>query len=105
MTDQDTKDIFKLLPITLYKRNSNIRIHLVRSLHRQPTMFSDVGTHSSKRRRRNNCIFVTNGTTTHMKVPRGSINVTETLIWITRNIVYGIIYKRCHIIYIGETVR
>ena len=41
----------------------------------------------------------------HIKGSRGSINVTETLTCINKNIAYGIICKRCRITYIGETGR
>ena len=46
---------------------------------------------------------MTNCSATHIKSPKGSINVTETYTCISNNIVYGIICKRRHIIYIGET--
>ena len=51
MTDQDTKDIFKLLPITSYKRERNLCSHLVRASEPQSLIFSDDGTFSCKRRR------------------------------------------------------
>ena len=38
----------------------------------------------------------------HMNGPKGSLNVTKTLTCISKNIVYGIICKRYHIISIGE---
>ena len=46
MTDQDTKDIFKLLPITSYKRERNLCNHLVRASEPQSLIFSDAGTFS-----------------------------------------------------------
>ena len=49
--------------------------------------------------------FVTNCSAIHIKGPRGSFNVTEPFTCISMNIVYGIISKRCNIIYIGETGR
>ena len=105
MTDQDTKDIFKLLPITSYKRQRNLCSHFVRASEPQTLMFSDAGTDSFKRRRCNACKFVTNCSAMHTKSPRGSFNVTEMFTCISKNIVYGIIYNRCNIIYIGETCR
>ena len=60
MTDQDTIDIFKLLPITSYKRERNLCSHLVRASEPQSLIFSDAGTFSCKRRRCNACKFVTN---------------------------------------------
>ena len=105
MTDQDTKDIFKLLPITSYKRERNLSNHFVRASDRQPPVFSDAGTFSCNRRRCNACKFITNCSALHIEGPNGSINVTETSTCISENIVYGIICKRCNIIYIGETGR
>ena len=105
MTDQDTKDIFKLLPITSYKRERNLCNHLVRASEPQSLIFSDASTFSCKRRRCNTCKFVTNCSAIHIKGPKGSFNVTETSTCISRNIVHGIICRRCNIIYIGETGR
>ena len=39
----------------------------------------------------------------HIMDSKGSFDVTETLTRISKNIVYGIICRRCIIIYIGET--
>ena len=105
MTDQDTKDIFKLLPITSYKRERNLCNHLVRASESQPLIFSDVGTFSCKRIRCNTCKFVTNCSAMHIKGPKGSFNVTEPFTCISKSIVHGIICKRCNIIYMGETGR
>ena len=105
MTDQGTKDIFKLLPITSHNRERNQCSHLVRASEPQTLMFSDAGTLSCKRRRCNLCIFVTNCSAIHIVVPKGSFNVTETFTCISKKIVYGIICKRCNVIYIGETGR
>ena len=105
MTDQDTKDIFKLLPITSYKRERNLCNHLVRASEPQSLIFSDAGTFSCQRRRSNTSKFVSNYSAIHIKGPKGSFNVTETFTCISKNIVYGIICKRCNIIYIGETGR
>ena len=105
MTNQDTKDIFKLLPITSYKRERNLCNHLVRASEPQSHIFSDAGTFSCKRRRCNTCKFVTNCSATHIEGPKGSFNVTQPFTCISKNIVYGIICKRCNIIYIGETGR
>ena len=103
MTDQDTTDIFKLLPITSYKRERNICNHFVCASEPQPLMFSDAITFSCKRRYIHTCKFVTNCSAILMKGPKGSLNVTETLNCISKNIVYGIICKRRNIIYIGNT--
>ena len=105
MTDQDTKDIYKLLPIASYKRERNLCSHLVRASEPQSLLFSDAGTFSCKRRRCNTCKFVTNCSAIHIKGPNGSFNVTEPFTCISKNIMYGIICKRCNIIYIGETGR
>ena len=105
MTDQDTKDIFKILPSTSYKRERNLCNQLVRASEPQSLIFSDAGTFSCKRRRCNTCKFVTNCSAIHKEGPKGSINVTETFACISKSIVYGIICKRCNIIYIGETGR
>ena len=105
MTDQDTKDIFKLLPITSYNRERKLCNHLVRASEPQSLIFSDVGNFSCKRRRCNTCKFVTKCSAIHIKGPKGSFNVTEPFTCISKNIVYGIICKRCSIIYIGETGR
>ena len=102
MTDKDTKDIFKLLPI---KRERNLCNHLVRASEPQSLIFSDAGTFSCKCRRCNTCKFVTNCSAIHIKGPKGSFNVTEPFTCISKNIVYGIICKPCNIIYIGETGR
>ena len=66
---------------------------------------SDAGTFSCKRRRCNTCKFVTNCSAIHIKGSNGSFNVTQPFTCISKNIVYGIICKRCNIIYIGETGR
>ena len=105
MTDQDTKDIFKLLPITSYKRERNLCNHLVRASEPQSLIFSDAGTFSCKRRRCNICKFITNCSVIHIKGPKGSFNVAQPFTCISKNIVYGNICKRCNIIYIGETGR
>ena len=105
MTDQDTKDIFKLLPITSYKREPNPCNHLVRASEPQSLIFSDAGTFSCKRRRCNACKFVTNCSAIHIKGTKGSFNVTQPFTCIYKNIVYGIICRRCNIIYIGENGR
>ena len=105
MTNQDTKDIFKLLPITSYKRERNLCNHLVRASEPQSHIFSDAGTFSCKRRRCNTCKFVTNCSATHIEGPMGSFNVTQPFTCISQKIIYGIICKRCNIIYIGETGR
>ena len=55
MTDQDTKDIFKLLPITSYKCERNLCNHLVRASEPQSLISSDAGTFSCKRRRCTTC--------------------------------------------------
>ena len=47
ITDQDTKDIFKLLPIISYKREHDLCSHLIRASEPQTLMFSDAGTLSS----------------------------------------------------------
>ena len=60
MTDQDTNDILKLLPITSYKRERNLCNHLAHVSEPQPPMFSDTGTFTCKRRRCNTCKFITN---------------------------------------------
>ena len=70
MTDQDTKNILKLLPITSYKRECNLCNHLVRSSEPQSLIFSDAGTVSCKRRRCNTCKFVTNCSAMHIKGPK-----------------------------------
>ena len=77
MTDQDTKEIFKLLPITSYNRERNLCSHLVRATEPQSFIFSDAGTFSCKRRRCTTCKFVTNCSTMHIIGPRGSFNVIE----------------------------
>ena len=105
MTDQYTKDIFKLLSITSYKRERNLCSHLIRASEPQSLIFSDAGTFFCKRRRCNTCKFVTNCSAIHVKSPRGSFNVTQPVTCISKNIVYGIICKRYDIIYIGETGR
>ena len=105
MTDQDTKDIFKLLPITSYKRERNLCNHLVCVSEPQTLMFSDASTFSCKCRHCNTCKFVTNWSAIHIKGPKGSFNVIETFTCISKNIIYGIICKRCIVIYIGETGR
>ena len=105
LRDQDTKDIFKLLPITSYKRESNICRNLVRASEPQSLMFSDAGTFSCKRRRCNTCKFVTNCSAMRIKGPKGSFNATQPITCIHKDIVYGIICKRCNIIYNGETGR
>ena len=71
MTDQDTKDIFKLVPITSYKRDRNLRNHLVRASETQSLIFSDAGTFSCKRRLCNTCKFITNCSAIHIKEPSG----------------------------------
>ena len=43
MTDQHTKDIFKLFPITSYKRERNLCNHLVRASEPQSLIFSYAG--------------------------------------------------------------
>ena len=63
MTDQDTKDIFKLLLITSYKRE---RSHLVRASEPQLLIFSDAGTFLCKCRRCSTCKFVTNCSAIHI---------------------------------------
>ena len=103
MTDQDTKDIFKLLHITSHKRN--LCNHLVSASEPQSRIFSDAGTFSCKRRRCNTCKFVTNCSAIHIEGPKGSFNVTEPFTCISKNIVHSIICKQCNIIYIGETGR
>ena len=70
MTDQDTKDILKLLPITSYKRERSLCNHLVSASETQPLMFSGAGNSSCKRRRCNTCKFVTNCSAIHIKGPR-----------------------------------
>ena len=98
MTDQGTKDIFKLLPITSYKRERNLCNHLVRASEPQSLIFSDAGTISCKRRRCNTCKFVTNCSAIRTNGPKGSFDMTETFTCISKNIVHGIICKRCNII-------
>ena len=105
LTDQDTKDIFKLLPITSYKRERNLCNHLDRASEPQSLIFSDAGTFSYKRRRCNTCKFETNCSAIHIIGPKGPFNVTKPFTCISKNIVHGIICKRCNIIYIGETGR
>ena len=51
------------------------------------------------------CKFMTNCSAIHIKGPKLSFNVTQPFTCISKNIVYGIICKRCNIIYIGETGR
>ena len=94
-----------LLPITSYKRERNLCNYLVRASESQSLIFSDAGTFSCKRRRCNTCKFVTNCSAIHIKVPKGAFDVTHPFTCISKNIVYGIICKRCIIIYIGETGR
>ena len=65
MTDQDTKNILKLLPITSYKRERNLCNKLVRASEPQALMFSDAGPFSFKRRCCNTCIYVTNCSAIH----------------------------------------
>ena len=105
MTDQDTKNILKLLPITSYKPERKLCNHLVRASEPQSLISFDAGTFSCKRRRCNTCKYVTNCSAIHIKGHKGSFNVTQPSTCISKNIVYGIICKRCNIIYIGETVR
>ena len=45
MTNQDTKDIFKLLPITSYKREHNLFNHLVCASEPQPPVLLNAGTY------------------------------------------------------------
>ena len=105
MTDQDTKDIFKLLPFTSCKSERNLCNHLVRASERQPLTFSDAGTFHCKRRYCNAYKFVTNCSAIHVKGPKVSFDVIGTFNGISKNIVYGIICKRCNIIYMEETGR
>ena len=105
MADQDTKDIFKLLPFTSYKRERNLCNHLVRASEPQSLIFYAAGTFSCKRRRCNTCKFVTNCSAIHVEGPKGSLNVTEPFTSISKNIVYGTICKRCDVLYMGETGR
>ena len=105
MTDQDTRNISKLLSITSFKRERNLCNHLVRASEPQSLMFSDAGTFSCKRRRCDTCKFVANCSAMHIEGPKGSFNVTQPFTCISKNIVCDIICKRRHIIYIGETCR
>ena len=50
MTDKNTKDMFKLLPITPCKRETNLGNHLVPASHPQPAVCCDSGPYSCKRR-------------------------------------------------------
>ena len=79
LTDQDTKDIFKLLPITSYKRERNLCNHLVRASEPQSLLFSDAGTIPCKLRRCYTCKFVTNCSAIHIKGPKRPFNVTQPL--------------------------
>ena len=90
MTDQDTKDIFKLLPITSYKRKRNLCNHLFRASEPQSLIFSDAGTLSCKRRRCNTCKFVDNCSAIHIEGRKGSFNVTELFTCISKNIVMAL---------------
>ena len=105
MTDQDTKDIFKLLPITSYKRERNLCNYLVRASEPQSLIFSDPGVFLANAEVAITGKFVTNCSAIHIKCLKGSFNVTEPFTCISKNIVYGIICKRYNIIYIGETGR
>ena len=104
-TDPSTKDIFKELPVTAYKRERNLNNHLVRASHPQPPPNFTPGTYSCKRSRCNTCPYVTNDTTTSIQGPKGSFKVKAHFNCTSTNIVYGIICKKCHILYIGETKR
>ena len=99
MTDQNTKDIFKLLPITSYKRERNLCNHLVCASEPQTLMFSDAGTFSCKCRHCNTCKFGTNCSAIHIKGPKGSFNVTETSTCIFKNIVYGILNSEAYLLW------
>ena len=66
MTDQDTMEIFKLLPITSYKRERNLCNYLVCASEPQSLIFSDAGTFSCKCRCCNTCKCVTNCSAIHI---------------------------------------
>ena len=96
MTDQDTKDIFKLLPIVSCKRERNLCNHLVCASEPQSPMFSDAAfflLNADVAIHANLLLYIY---ILHINCPKGSFNVTETFTFISKNIVYGIIYKRCN---------
>ena len=105
LTDQNTKDIFKLLSITSCKPEHNLGSHLVHASEPQSLIFSDADTFSCKRRRCNTCKFVTNCSAIHIIGPKGSFDVTAPFTCISKNIVNDIKCRRCNVIYIGETGR
>ena len=101
MTDQDTKDIFKLLPITSFKRECNFNNHLVRASHPQPTKLSDAGTYFMNAEIAKLVNLCQIEQAMHIKGLIGSYYVTEAFTCISTNTVYGTICKRCHVIYAG----
>ena len=103
MADQGTEDIFNLLPITSYIRERNLCNHLVRASEPQHICFLTLSLFLVNADIVISCKFVSNCSGIHEKGPNGSFNVTKTYSCISKNIVYGIICKRCNIIYIGET--
>ena len=48
MTDRNTKDIFELSPITFYKRERKLSIHLIRASDHHTSMSCDTCAYSHK---------------------------------------------------------
>ena len=102
MADQTTKDIFKILPATSYKREYNSCNHSFPASHPQPPISSDAGTHSHNRRHCNTSKFLTNCSATHIDGPKASFNVTEK--WTIFQETLCMICEQCRIIYTGVLI-
>ena len=99
-----TKDIFTDPPIISYRRDKNIKDHLVRASLQSDDPNTTVGTSRCQRRRCNTCKHVL--ATSTITGPKGDYHIKKAFTCTTSHVVYAICCKRHkHVMYIGETER
>jgi hypothetical protein len=97
-THPTTQHIFTTSVVTAYRRERNVKNHVVRSKDPQP----EPGMRPCKRPRCKTCKFVI--TTSNVVGPTGTKHhISSTFTCTSRNLIYAIVCQRCNQIYIGET--
>ena len=100
-SNQETRSLFSKLPITAWRRDTNLKDLLVHSKHQ--SMEEAPGSFPCDRSRCNTCPYIVN--TDHIFGPKGSVAVAGRFTCTTSNVVYCITCIKCNLLYIGSTVR
>ena len=105
LQDEQMAEVFKLPPITAFRKGKSLGQHLVSSNFKSATKRNNHrGTRPCRRRPIcNTCPFTWE--TDGVQGPENTFNIKTGFTCITENVVYAIRCKQCRMVYVGETYR